>query len=318
MNRRAFGASKCYERNNMKRLVIALCALLVCGLARPAAAKVQVVTTIETLADLARKVGGNRVEARALCRGYQDPHFVDPRPNLMLALNRADLLVYVGLELEIGWLPTLVLGARNAKIMLGMAGNLDASTGIPVLDLPAVRIDRSLGDIHANGNPHYWIPPDSALSIARQIAARLKAVDPGGSASYDEGLRAFEAELQKRKAAWEAKAAPLKGLKVVTYHRSWPYVTRWLGLVEVGYVEPKPGIQPSASHIAQLIGTMKSEGVKVLFLEPFYPHNIVDLVASKAGAKVQVVPSDVLATPDVKDYFSLVDTLIAKLLEAAR
>src|SRR5215471_18678666 len=175
------------------RAVVAALALLAVGGGR-AEAKVHVVTTIETFADLARKVGGDRVEVKSLSHGYMDPHFVEPKPSLVIDLNRADLLVHVGLELEIGWLPPLVLGARNSKIQLGQPGNLDASTRIPVLDVPTTRVDRSMGDIHPQGNPHYWIPPASAAIVAREIAERLKAIDPAGAADYDARLAKFDAE----------------------------------------------------------------------------------------------------------------------------
>ncbi len=282
---------------------------------RVALAKVHVVTSIETFADLARKVGGDRIEAKALSRGYMDPHFVEPKPSLVLDLNRADLLVHVGLELEIGWLPPLVLGSRNERIQLGQPGNLDASTHIPVLDVPATRIDRSLGDIHPQGNPHYWIPPDNALIVAQEIAERLKAIDPAGGASYDANLRRFGDELGKRRVAWEKTAAPVRGTKVVTYHKSWSYVSRWLGLKEVGYVEPKPGIPAPPSHIAQLIGFMQREGVKLILMESFYPRNTVQLVAQKASARAVVLPSDVGATAEIKDYFDLVGAVVQRLTQ---
>src|SRR5438270_6096598 len=154
----------------MRNLIVAAAALVTIAAARPAAAKLRVVTTIETFADLARKIGGDRVDAQPLSHGYMDPHFVEPKPSLIVTLNRADLLIYVGLELEIGWLPPLVLGSRNGRIQLGQPGNLDASGEIPVLDVPTTKIDRSMGDIHPMGNPHYWLPPDNAAIIAREIA----------------------------------------------------------------------------------------------------------------------------------------------------
>ena len=297
---------------------LTLFALLVLGIAlvpRAAAAKVNVVTSIETFADLARKVGGDRVEVKSLSRGYMDPHFVEPKPSLVIDLNRADLLVHVGLELEVGWLPPLVLGARNAKIQLGQPGNLDASVGIPILDVPQTKIDRSMGDIHPQGNPHYWVPPGNALIIAREIAERLKAIDPAGAADYEARLAKFNAELARRRGEWEKRAAALRGTKVVTYHKSWSYVSSWLGLQEVGYVEPKPGIPAPPSHIAQLIGLMRRENVKLILMESFYPRNTVDLVADKAGARAVVLPSDVGATPAIKDYFDLVDAVIQKLTQ---
>jgi zinc/manganese transport system substrate-binding protein len=297
----------------MKRIL--LLALLTMFVPRAALAKVRVVTTIETFADLARKVGGDRVEVKALSHGYMDPHFVEPKPSLVLDLNRADLLVHVGLELEIGWLPPLILGSRNERIQLGAPGNLDASSRIPVLDVPATKVDRSLGDIHPQGNPHYWIPPDNALIVAGEIAERLKAIDRAGSAAYDANLKRFSDELAKRRGAWEKKAAPVRGIKVVTYHKSWSYVSRWLGLQEMGYVEPKPGIPAPPSHIAQLIGFMQREGVKLILMESFYPRNTVQLVAQKAAVRAVVLPSDVGATAEIKDYFDLVEVLVQRLTQ---
>ncbi|MGZ3425458.1 MAG: metal ABC transporter substrate-binding protein, partial [Polyangia bacterium] len=277
-------------------------------------AKVHVVTSIETFADLARRVGGDRVEVKALSHGYMDPHFVEPKPSLVIDLNRADLLVHVGLELEIGWLPPLVLGSRNEKIGMGQPGNLDASSHIPVLDVPMTKIDRSMGDIHPQGNPHYWITPDNALIVAREIAERLEAIDAGGGATYRANLKRFVDEVASHRAEWEKRAAPLKGTKVVTYHKSWSYVSKWLGLTEIGYVEPKPGIPAPPSHIAALINLMRKEGVKVILMESFYPRNTVDLVAQKAGARALVIPSDVGATATINDYFSLVDAVVGKLV----
>jgi zinc/manganese transport system substrate-binding protein len=303
----------------MKRIgvvVVSLAlALGVIARARPAEAKVRVVTSIETFADLARQVGGDRVEVKALSRGTMDPHFVEPKPNLVLELNRADLLVYVGLELEIGWLPPLVLGARNPKIQPGQPGNLDASSRIPVLDVPATKVDRSLGDIHPQGNPHYWLPPANALIVARAIAERLSTIDPAGAAAYKSNLERFGADLGRRRVEWEKRAAGLRGTKVVPYHKSWSYVSAWLGLIEVDAVEPKPGIPAPPSHIAQLIGLMRKENIKVILMESFYPRNTVELVAQKAGARALVLPSDVGATADATDYVHLVDALVRKLTQ---
>jgi zinc/manganese transport system substrate-binding protein len=295
----------------MKRILLLV--LLANLVPRAVVAKLRVVTTIETFAALARQVGGDRVEVKALSRGYMDPHFVEPKPSLVIDLNRADLLVHVGLELEIGWLPPLVLGSRNANIQPGQPGNLDASTGIPVLDVPATKVDRSMGDIHPQGNPHYWIPPANAIVVAREISDRLAAIDPAGSSVYTTNLRRFVAELARRRVDWEKRAAGIRGTKVVPYHKSWSYVSAWLGLQEVGYVEPKPGIPAPPSHIAQLIGLMRRENVKVILMESFYPRNTVDLVAQKADARTLVMPSDVGATPNIKDYFDLVEAVVQKL-----
>ncbi len=294
------------------RALLAAFVMLVVGAGR-AEAKVHVVTTIETFADLARRVGGDRVDVKSLSHGYMDPHFVEPKPSLVIDLNHADLLVHVGLELEIGWLPPLILGSRNERLALGMPGNLDASTQIPVLDVPTTRVDRSMGDIHPQGNPHYWIAPENAVIVAREIAERLQSIDGNGAATYQANLKRFEAEVARRRGEWEKRAAGVRGMKIVTYHKSWSYVSKWLGMQEVGYVEPKPGIPAPPSHIAGLIGLMRREGVKVILMESFYPRNTVELVANKAGAKALVMPSDVGATPEIKDYFQLVDAVVQKL-----
>ncbi len=173
-----------------------------------------------------------------------------------------------------------------------------------------------MGDIHPQGNPHYWIPPDNALIVAREIGDRLKLLDPGGAATYDGNRRGFSEEVARRRSKWEKDAAPLHGLKVVTYHKSWSYVSKWLGLEEVGYVEPKPGIPAPPSHIAQLIALIRQQGVRLLIMESFYPRNTVELVARKSGANVVVLPSDVGARSGVRDYFSLVDVVVGALVRA--
>ncbi len=276
-------------------------------------AVLHVVSSIPTLGSLAKEVGGARIEVESLGKGYQDPHFVEPKPSLMLVLNRADLLLHVGLELEIGWLPPLVLGSRNPKIQPGELGNLDCSRSIPVLDVPTTKLDRSMGDIHPQGNPHYWIPPANAKIIAREIAERLQQLDPDGRAEYERNLAAFNKRVDAKTREWAPMTVKLKGVKVATYHKSWSYVSQWLGLQEVGYVEPKPGIPPDPQHLARLIAVMKQEGAKLLLMENFYNKSVATLVAEKAGAKLLTLPTDVGATPEIKDWFSLVETVLKSL-----
>ncbi len=276
-------------------------------------AVLHVVSSIPTLGSLAKEVGGARIEVESLGKGYQDPHFVEPKPSLMLVLNRADLLLHVGLELEIGWLPPLVLGSRNPKIQPGELGNLDCSRSIPVLDVPTTKLDRSMGDIHPQGNPHYWLPPANAKIIAREIAERLQQLDPDGRAEYEKNLAAFNKRVDAKTREWAPMTVKLKGVKVATYHKSWTYVSHWLGLQEVGYVEPKPGIPPDPQHLARLIAVMKQEGARLLLVENFYNKSVATLVAEKAGAKLLTLPTDVGATPEIKDWFSLVETLLKAL-----
>ena len=292
-----------------------VCAALCALAARPAHAKLRVTATIETLADVARQVGGDRVEVEALSRGTQDPHFVPAKPSLVLALNKADVLVQVGLDLEIGWLPPLVQQSRNARIQVGQPGNVDCSAAIEVRDVPNVPADkiRALGDVHPLGNPHYWIPPDNALAVARLLASRFTALDAAGGAAYAIRLREFEQRLRSKQAEWTKRAAALKGMKVVTYHKSWSYVTRWLGLEEIGTIEPKPGIPPTANHTAQLITLMKQQGAKAILIETFYPSNLAGVIARETGARVVGLPSDVGAMPTIKTYFDLGDALLSAL-----
>jgi zinc/manganese transport system substrate-binding protein len=295
---------------------IALAAAALLGGARAASAKLRVVATIETLADLCREVGGDRVDVTSLSHGYQDPHFVEAKPSLVLALNRADALVYVGLDLEVGWLPPLVQQSRNARIQRGQPGNIDASTAIKVEDVPNVPADqlRALGDIHPLGNPHYWIPPQSARAIARLLAQRFAALDAADSAAYQAGLGAFERRLDAKEKEWEKTAAPLRGVRVVTYHKSWSYLAQWLHMQEVGYIEPKPGIPPTANHTAQLIELMRRSNVKLVIVESFYPSSLARFVADNGHAHLVSAPSDVGATPAIKTYFDLVDAVVGALV----
>ncbi len=296
----------------LSRLLAALLALS----AGAAQARLKVVASISTLGSLAKEVGGDRVDVESLSKGYQDPHFVEAKPSLMLILNRADLLLHVGLELEIGWLPPLVIGSRNPKIQVGEQGNLDCSRAIPVLDVPTVKITRAMGDIHPQGNPHYWLPPKNARILAREIADRLKELDPDGAATYDKNLAAFDAKVGAKEKEWAPLAAKLKGVKVVTYHKSWSYVSQWLGMEEVGYVEPKPGIPPDPEHLVKLIGVMREEHVPLLLMEDFYNKSIASIVAQKAGARLLDLPTDVGARPELTDWFKLVDAVLHQLAGA--
>jgi zinc/manganese transport system substrate-binding protein len=294
--------------------VVVFAAALALAPAR-AEAKLKVAATIETLADLAREVGGDHVEVTSLSRGYMDPHFVQAKPSLVLVLNRADVLIHVGLELEVGWLPPLVQQSRNPRIQQGQPGNVDSSTAIDVEDIPHMPADqmRAMGDIHPLGNPHYWIPPKNARGVARLLARRFAELDPADAGAYQAGLAAFEQKLAAKEREWASVAAPLKGLKIVTYHKSWSYVAGWLGMLEVGYIEPKPGTPPSADHTSRLIAAMRTEGVRLVVHEDFYPSSLASFVADKGGARVVSCPSDVGATPRIKTYFDLVDAVLAAL-----
>jgi zinc/manganese transport system substrate-binding protein len=259
--------------------------------AATASAGVEVVTTVPDLAALAREVGGDKVSVTALSLPTQDPHFVDAKPSLMLKLNKADVLLAVGLGLEAGWLPTLQNGARNGKILAGGAGYLDCSQHVKLIEVPAAPVDRSMGDIHPGGNPHYLFDPRQAASCARAIAAKLGAVDRGNAATYDANLRRFIERLDKARAGWEQKLAPFKGQPVITFHRSWNYLLDWAGLRSVADLEPKPGIPPTPSHVAEVLATGRANNVRCVLQESFYPDKTGRLVAKKLDGQLVSLPA---------------------------
>lgn len=273
------------------RLLRALLALVALLAALPArAAALSVVTTVPDLAAIAAEVGRDRVKVTAMALPSQDPHFVDARPNLALELSRADALVLVGLDMEIGWLPVLLTGSRNPRIQVGSAGYIDASGFVPLLDAPTEKLDRAMGDIHPGGNPHYLYDPRNASRVALGLAGRFGILDPANAAVYVANAQDFQRRLDAARLGWEQQAAGLRGLKVVTYHKSFVYLADWLGLSIVSTIEPKPGIPPSPSSLAQLLGLMQSNGVKLILQEAFYPHTTAELVQSKSGARLVRIP----------------------------
>ncbi|MFZ2490712.1 MAG: metal ABC transporter substrate-binding protein [Thermoanaerobaculia bacterium] len=282
------------------------------------AEKINVVTTTTDLASLTREVGGDRVDVTSLAKGYQDPHFVDPKPSYLTLLRNADLFEVVGLELELGWLPPLLDQSRNPKIRPGGSGYLDASQGVEILDRPTGAVNRSMGDIHASGNPHYWLEPGNAIRIAIQISQRLSQIRPGDAPYFAARLQSFKVRMNDANKRWTAALAPYRGAKIVTYHRSWPNFVRRYGLNVVGYVEPKPGVPPSPSHTFELINLMKAQKVKVILVEPFFDLKTPSSIAERTGAKVLVMYPSVGGTPAVDDYFKLFDRNVAELVNALR
>jgi len=303
----------------MKKLAfLLLSAIAFIAPASYAAEKLKVVTTTTDLASLTREVGGDRVDVTSLAKGYQDPHFVDPKPSYLTLLRNADLLEVVGLELEIGWLPPLLDQSRNPKIRPGGAGYLDVSQGVEILDRPAGAVNRSMGDIHASGNPHYWLEPGNAIRIAIQVSQRLSQLRPADAAYFAERLQSFKVKMNEANKRWTAALAPYRGAKIVTYHRSWPNFVRRYGLNVIDYVEPKPGVPPSPSHTFELINLMKAQKVKVILVEPFFDLKTPNSIAERTGAKVLVMYPSVGGTPALDDYFKLFDRNVAELVKALR
>jgi zinc/manganese transport system substrate-binding protein len=285
-------------------------------LAPTAARKVRVVATTTDLKWATEQVGGERVEVVALMHPLQNPHTVQPRPSFIVQLNRADLLVRIGLDYEEVWLPPMVDEARNPKVRRGGTGDVDASRGIPLIEIPQGRVTREQGEVHIFGNPHYWLDPANMRLIARNIAEGLKRVDPANADDYDRNLRQTERALSDLQEETERMAAPLRGEKFVAYHTTWSYLANRYGFKIVGYLEPKPGIPPSASHLADLILLMRREQVKVILKEPFYENRLPNMVAQRTGAKVVEVCPSVGGEPGTETYPKLLRHILSKLVNA--
>jgi zinc/manganese transport system substrate-binding protein len=293
--------------------------LIAFSLAAPAAAqKLNVMTTTQDLASITAAVGGDRVAVDTIARGYQDPHFVEAKPSFIIKLQRADLLVVVGRELEVGWLPPLINQSRNTKIQPGGAGYLDASLNARILDIPQGQVTRAMGDVHPLGNPHYWLDPDNGRIIAASIAAKLGSLRPSDKAYFDQQLAAFTSKLDAGKQRWMAALAPYKGLKVVTYHRSYTNLADRFGLDVIGYVEPRPGIPPTPQHTLDLIGEMKRQNIKLILVEPYFDLKTPNSIARNTGAQVVVLPPSVGGVKEIVDYIGLFDYDVNLLVNAIK
>ncbi|MEZ5421396.1 MAG: metal ABC transporter substrate-binding protein [Vicinamibacterales bacterium] len=303
----------------VRQMVRFLAALAVAApVAAGAQSRLNVVTTTEDLGALTREVGGDRVAVTALARGYQDPHFVDPKPSFILAVSRADLLIVVGRELEIGWLPPLLTSSRNAKVQPGGAGYLDASTNVRILDIPSGQITRAMGDVHPLGNPHYWLEPGNGRRMAAAIRDKLSALVPGGAAYFAQRYQDFDGRLAAAEKRWDAALAAYKGTKIVTYHRSWPNFMERFGLDVMGYVEPKPGIPPSPSHTLELVQDMKAQGVKLIVVEPYFDLKTPQSIAAQVGGRVLILAPSVGGAKEAGDYIQLFDYDVATLAAALK
>jgi zinc/manganese transport system substrate-binding protein len=284
----------------------------------PAAAALRVVTTTEGLAALAREVGGDQVQVESLSRGTQDPHFVDANPMLAVKLRNADLLVDVGLDLEIGWLPPLVNQSRNADIQPGGSRRLTAASAVDVLDVPTGPVSRAQGDLHPGGNPHFLTDPRRAVRVAAALAARLSQLDGRNAAAYARHLQDFQRRLGAAQARWDQELAPLRGRKLFTRHRTMTYFFDWSGLVDDGEIEPRPGVPPPPAHLAELVQVAKRDGVKAITVENYYDTKSADVVARYSGAKVVLIPGDVGGEPGLDGYEKYVDVIVRRITGALK
>lgn len=290
--------------------------LLLAG-AVPLQAKLRVVTTLTDLKSITELIGGDKVDVFAIATGFQNPHFVDPKPSYILRLAKADMFVTIGLDLEIGWVPPLLNSARNANILKGGPRYVDASINVPLQQVPS-SINRGEGDIHIYGNPHYWLDPEIGKIIAKNICDGLVRLDGANEAFYQANLKKFDDQIDTRVKEWTAKMAPFKGAKIIAYHNEWVYFEQRFGLKIMDFLEPKPGIPPTPSQLAKVINEMKRENMKVIISSPYFTAESADLVARNVGGKVVTLATSVGADESIKTYFDLFDYDVAKMVEALK
>jgi zinc/manganese transport system substrate-binding protein len=276
-------------------------------------AEVKIVATLPVFGSLANAVGGERVSVQSLGRPNQDPHFLQAKPSYSVALNRADLLIHAGMDLEVGWLPVVLLQSRNPKIQTNALGNVDASVGIQVMEIPTGVITRAMGDVHPLGNPHYYLDPRNGAVMARNIFQHLVGVDPEGEVYYRERLSTFEKRLNQKLVQWKTAAGPLAGKNVVTYHKTYNYFAAWTGLNVAASVEPKPGIPPSSKHVDWLLEFIPQNQIKAILMEPYYPKKVPEVISAKTGVPLAFLPAN---TNDDSEqaFFQLFDELIQKVV----
>ena len=277
------------------------------------AGTIKVVTTTTDMKSITELIGGNKVSVSSIATGYQNPHFVDPKPSYIISLSSADLFVTVGLDLETGWSPQLLSSSRNAKIQKGAPGYVDASTGIILSQVPS-SVNRSEGDIHIYGNPHYWLDPLNGKAIARNIANGLEKIDPSGKLFYEANLQSFFKRIDDKMKEWQVKMAPFKGAKIIAYHNEWVYFETRFGLQIVDFMEPKPGIPPSPSQLVKVIKEVKANTIKVIISSPYFTTSSSDVVAKQTGVKELTLATSVGAFDSIKNYFDLFDYDINQLI----
>jgi zinc/manganese transport system substrate-binding protein len=288
----------------MKKIISVFVLLLV--MVTGTNATIRVVTTTMDMKSIAEMIGGNKVSVQSIATGYQNPHFVDPKPSYIISLSNADLFVTVGLDLETGWSPQLLSSSRNTKIQKGSPGYVDASEGVGLLQVPSA-VNRGEGDIHIYGNPHYWLDPLNGKVIAKNIANGLARIDPSNRAYYEANLNAFLGRIDVKLREWETKMAPYRGSKIIAYHNEWVYFERRFGLQIVDFMEPKPGIPPSPSQLVKVISEVNANKIKVIISSPYFTTSSSDVVAKQTGVKELTMATSTGAFPGIKNYFDLFD-----------
>jgi zinc/manganese transport system substrate-binding protein len=301
----------------MKKSSLIVIVLTLCIFSFANAGTIKVVTTTTDTKSIAELIGGDKVSVSSIATGYQNPHFVDPKPSYIIGLTKADLFVTVGLDLETGWSPQLLSSSRNNKIQKGSAGYVDASEGISLLQVPS-SLNRAEGDIHIYGNPHYWLDPFNGKVIARNIANGLERVDPSNKSVYEKNLQTFYSNIDTKMKEWQSKMAPFKGSKIIAYHNEWVYFETRFGLQVVDFMEPKPGIPPTPSQLVKVIKEIKANNIKVIISSPYFTTSSSDVVAKQTGAKELTLATSVGGFDAIKNYFDLFDYNINQLTAALK
>jgi zinc/manganese transport system substrate-binding protein len=299
----------------MRQLIVVAAACAAMLIAPAAWATVNVFACEPEWAALTQEIGGDKVSVYQATTAQQDPHHIQARPSLIARTRVADLLVCTGAELEIGWLPLLVRTSGNDKLQAGQPGYFLAADFVPKLEIPT-RLDRAEGDVHALGNPHIQLDPRNIARVASPLAERLGKIDPANAAYYQERLKAFGARWQKAITEWEVRAAPLKGMKLVPYHKDEIYLINWLGMDEEANLEPKPGVPPSAGHLAELLAKLKGEPANAITRTPYQDPKPGEWLSERTNIPAIMLPYTVGGTPGAKDLFSLFDETISRLLQA--
>lgn len=295
------------------RIMKILLASALLALSAPAFADLKVFSCEPHWTALVNEIGGNHVDVTTASGAYNDPHFIQARPSLISAMRRADLVVCNGADLEVGWLPVLMQQGARDSVQPGQPGYLDASQYVQMLQVPS-RVDRAQGDIHPYGNPHFQTDPRVITAVAPQLAERMAQLDPSNAADYQKRYADFKTRWDAAVAKWSQEGAPLKGMKLIGYHDGWVYMTTWLGIDMVGFLEPKPGIPPSPGHLADLLGQMKSENVQGIIYTPYEDEQAPDWLSQRSGAPKAMIPDTVGADND-KDLFQFYDLMISQLLK---
>ncbi len=303
----------CYK---MKTFFLALLTGLCLALVNDAEARLEVVATTPDLGSIAEAVGGDRVSVTSLARGTEDAHFTSPRPSFIRVLNRADVLIENGAELEVGWLPPLVRNARNRAIIPGNPGRVKAADGVSLLDIPEGAVDRTMGDVHVSGNPHFLLDPLNAKIVAETIAAAFIELDPEGAGDYQSALETFQSRIDEKMEEWKEKLEPYEGTQVVTYHATYRYFAERFGFETVAMIEPLPGVEPTPRHLRDLIQRIRDENIRMIWAEPFRPSRSVDRVGDATDAVVLRLPELVGGVPDAEDYISLIDYNVRAIVDA--